>query len=280
MHVPPELLAKRPALLLAVHAAAFWPVWRWYLDRMNDGADEPWAVIALAAALFVSWPSRSLRIDGADHLLSLAALLTLVYAASAPFAPPLVRALLAMAALACSWTSIAGARERLPAVLALLALSLPVLASLQFYAGFPLRVATTSGATGLLNVAGFDVVRVGTSMARDGHMVLVDAPCSGVRMWWTACVLCCVLAAQRLRLTFRGMAFSLLLALPIVLAANSARAAMLFLLETAASPPSPLAHSLVGIATFTLVAVLLLASERLQNLWRPRLPLEPAMVRA
>jgi exosortase len=267
-----ERVAARPLWLLLALLAAFWPVWRWYLARLDDGSDEPWAALALAAALFVSWPARELRLVPTDALLRVAAGFTLLYAAMAPFAPPLVRAVLAMAALACVWTSVAGARARLPVALALSMLSLPVIASLQFYAGFPLRVLTAAGATQMLQLAGLEVVRAGTSMELDGRLVLVDAPCSGVRMAWTACVLCCVLLGQRSRVTWGALFVALAFALPVVLFANAARAAALFLLETSGSAPSDVLHSLVGILTFALVAVGLLASDRLQRRWSSRGP--------
>jgi hypothetical protein len=53
--------------------------------------------------------------------------------------------------------------------------------------------------------------------------------------------------------------------LPIVLAGNSLRAALLFLIETADTPMPGYLHSLVGSVTFAIVAALLLASEKLQT---------------
>ena len=259
-----EWLARRPALLVVLHALAFWPVWRWYAERLGDGGDERWALAALGAAAYVSWPARGFRFQPRDPLLALAAALTLLYAAAAPFAPPLVRAVLAMGALAATWTSVADARSKLWPVIGLLVLSVPVIESLQFYAGYPLRWITAAGATALLNLGGLDVARVGTNMSQGSHLVLVDAPCSGVRMLWTGCVLVCVLAAQRERPGLVRLALAGLLALPVVLAANSLRAALLFVLETSATPPSSFWHAAVGVASFTVVGLLLYASERLQ----------------
>lgn len=265
-----DLLRRQPWLLLAAHAACFWPVWQWYVQRMNDGSDEPWALAALGAAVLLSWPRTGLRLVERDTLLATGTALTMVYAVLAPFAPPLVRALAALSALGCVWISLSGARERAPAVIGLLALSVPVIASLQFYAGYPLRIVTAGGATALLNLFGGDVMREGTNMMSGGHLVIVDAPCSGVRMMWTAAALCCVLAGLRNRLSWTGLAVSLLLVAPIVLVANAVRAALLFLIETAAEPPPPVLHAGVGVVTFVLVAVLLLASEQLQARWERR----------
>jgi exosortase len=268
--VTADLLRRRPWLLLAAHAACFWPVWLWYAQRMNDGSDEPWALAALAAAGLLSWPRAGLRLDEHDILLAAGTALTMVYAVLAPFAPPLVRALAALCALGCVWLSLSGARERAPAVIGLLALSVPVIASLQFYAGYPLRIITAEGATALLNLCGGDVVREGSHMMSGGRVVIVDAPCSGVRMMWTAAALCCVLAGLRSRVSWAGLAISLLLVVPVVLVANTIRAALLFILETAAEPPPEILHSGVGVFTFVIVALLLLASEHLQGRWAGR----------
>lgn len=265
-----DLQGRHSGLLVALHAAGFWPVWRWYIQRLNDGSDEPWAIVALFAAALLSWPRQGFRLDVRDPLIAAAAVLTLVYAALAPFTPPLVRAVLAMAALACSWVSVTGSRDRLPAVAGLLVLSIPVIASLQFYAGYPLRIVTAAAATEMLNLFSFDIALAGTSMSADGRTVLVDAPCSGVRMLWTGSVLCCVLAALR-DASWRSTMAALLLAVPVVLFVNGVRAALLFLLEIRATPAPAAMHSLVGVATFVLAAGLLLWSDAFQSrMQRPR----------
>jgi exosortase len=257
-----ESIWRSPGLVIAAHALAVWPVWRWYLARTTDGSDEPWGIAALLAALVLTWPhDRRLRLDERDPLLVAAVALTLLYAILVPFAPPLVRAAIAMAALACSWVSITDARRKAPVIVALFVLSVPVIASMQFYAGYPLRTVTTALATGLLNVFGMGVEHAGTTMTWQGKSVLVDAPCSGVRMLWAGAFLACLLAAQRPSISWRGLAMVLMAVLPIALVANGIRAALLFILETRATPPSEMLHSSVGVATFILAGVSLLAME-------------------
>jgi exosortase/archaeosortase family protein len=265
-----ETLRRHPGLLAALHAACFWPVWHWYGQRLNDGSDEPWGLVALLAATLATWPRNGMRLDARDPLLGFATVLTLLYAALAPFAPPLLRAVVAMGALAASVVSVTGSRDRLPAIAGLLVLSVPVIASLQFYAGYPLRVVTAIGATELLNLFGLDIARVGTSMSAGGRTVLVDAPCSGVRMLWTGALLCCVLAALRPSIGWRSLFVGLLAVLPVVLLVNTVRAALLFLLESRPAPAPSGLHALVGIATFVLAAALILASETLQQRWMRR----------
>ena len=181
---------------LALHAAALWPHGLWAARRMLDGSDEPLGVAALAALLI--WLVRAaprLRIE--PRLSWLAASATLTVAATAAYwlAPPLPAALLAALALAahlCAW--LPARAPRLPlAGLALLAL--PIVASLQFYAGYPLRVLTAEVSAGLLQAAGLAAERSGAAMTVNGRLVIVDAPCSGVQMAWLAYFAACAVAA-------------------------------------------------------------------------------------
>jgi hypothetical protein len=48
-------------------------------------------------------------------------------------------------------------------------LALPVVSSLQFYAGYPLRVVTAEASRWLLGAAGFDASREGSAMLVDGR---------------------------------------------------------------------------------------------------------------
>jgi len=59
-------------------------------------------------------------------------------------------------------------------------LALPLVSSLQFYAGYPLRLITAQASTWLLQAGGWTAARSGTAMLVDGRLVIVDAPCSGL----------------------------------------------------------------------------------------------------
>ena len=65
-------------------------------------------------------------------------------------------------------------------------LSLPVVASLQFYAGYPMRLAAAEGAVRLLELGGIVVARNGVSIEVGGMAIAVDPACSGIRMLWHA----------------------------------------------------------------------------------------------
>lgn len=250
------LLATRGVAALAVLLAG-WPVLRWYVLRLNDGSDEPYGLAALAAALFFA-PWRGWREPLPPRRHAQLALLLLVYCAAYPFAPPLVRALLFVALLGLA----AAPRGHALAWSTLLALSLPLVATLQFYAGYPLRVLTAHLCTPLLALGGLTVRASGTTLAWAGERVIVDTPCSGLRMLWTGLLLAAVLACHQ-RLPARA-AFQLFRrAAALVFVANVLRATVLFCLETNLWPNPAWAHETTGLLLFALAAAALLAlSER------------------
>lgn len=176
-----------PLAWLALHAAALWPHWRWAAARVADGSDDPLGLAALAALLFfvAAGASRMRAAPRAGWLL--AALGLSVAATAAGFAaPPLIGALLAALALACSLQAFMPAGHALVPFAGLAVLALPLLSSMQFYAGYPLRVLTAEVSAWLLQIAGMEALRAGSAMQVNGLWVIVDAPCSGVQMVWMA----------------------------------------------------------------------------------------------
>lgn len=251
-----EKLRTLPATRGAAVAAlllAGWPVLRWYALRLDDGSDEPHGLAALAAALcFAPWAAWRETLSPRRH--RLLALALLVYCVTFPFTPPPARSLLFVAMLGLA----AAPRGYAFAWTTLLALSLPIVATLQFYLGYPLRVLTATLCASLLALGGLRVEASGTTLAWAGERVIVDTPCSGLRMLWTGLVFAAVLACHH-RLDTRG-AFALFrYAALTVFAANTLRAAAVFCLETRLWPDPPWAHESAGLALFALAALLLVA---------------------
>ena len=183
--------------------ASGWRCWpprsgrpRWWMgQRMLDGSDEPLGLLALAALAVLLWHCRG-RLRAAPRLGWLALALAGAVAST--------RAAGAGAAAAChrcsgcwrwarAWPPSCRRRVATAPVLGLSLLSLPLLASLQFYAGYPLRVVTAEASRWLL-AAGFSAQRSGASLLVDGQLVIVDAPCSGVQMLWLGYFTACVVA--------------------------------------------------------------------------------------
>jgi len=130
---------NRTLLIFGVQLAAFWPVWRWYVLRVVDSADQTWGLLALATALLIVLQKKATK-KSFEHSLTLPTLLVLLYVVTYPAFPPLARAGVAFTALGVTLSLLRFGRPLHPGVLGLLWLSLPVIPSFQFYGGYPLRV--------------------------------------------------------------------------------------------------------------------------------------------
>ena len=93
-----------PKLFLLSQFAAFWPVWRWYLQRMLDGSDEPWGILACVTVLLVLLRKGAWNAPG-TLTIRLCSALTVLYILSYPLTPPLLRAVLAVMMLSLSLSS-------------------------------------------------------------------------------------------------------------------------------------------------------------------------------
>jgi len=239
---------------LALQAAALLPTWLWMAARLRDGSDDPLGLLAIAALAWLLWRDRAaLRAAPRLGWLALAALGTLAATAARGGVPPLAASLVALLAFACGLLAFLPRRSGAAPVLGLAALALPLLSSLQFYAGYPLRVVTAEASRWLL-APGFQVTREGSSLWIDGRLVIVDAPCSGVQMVWFGYFTACAVALfQRRALDDRRFLARLPLVGVLVLAGNIARNSVLVAFEGAARPLAPWAHEALGLAVLALV---------------------------
>jgi exosortase/archaeosortase family protein len=243
---------------LAIHALALWPHGLWATRRMTDGSDDPLGAAAVIALVAWLWREReALRPTPRLAWLGVAALLALGATAALYTAPPLAAALLAVLSLAAH--AFAWLPERAPraALAGLALLALPLVASLQFYVGYPLRVFTAQFSAWLLQAVGLEAERSGASMTVGGQLVVVDAPCSGVQMAWMAYYAACAAGAF-----MRRRDASLLRRLPLVgltvLAANVLRNTLLVALEARPQGLAPWAHEAIGLAALAVVVVVTL----------------------
>ena len=237
--------------------------------RLRRSAGHPGVVGAGRAGLAAA---RGLRPPPRLVWLSLALVGTIAATAlrdgvgGLPTLPPLLVGLMAVIAVACALLAFLPSDTAAAPVLGLAVLALPLLSSLQFYAGYPLRVMTAEVSRWLLQPA-FDVLRDGSSLWVDGRQVIVDAPCSGVQMVWLGYFTACVVAAIRWpqaagaagRATLAGgLSDRLFLTrLPlvgaIVLAGNIVRNSVLVGCEGAGAPLAPWAHQALGLFLLSLV---------------------------
>jgi exosortase/archaeosortase family protein len=136
-------------------------------------------------------------------------------------------------------------------VLALAILALPLIASLQFYAGYPLRVITAEISRWLLGIW-FAVQREGSSLLVDGQLIIVDAPCSGVQMAWAGYFTACAAALLKGR-TDRAFLLRLPLVGLTVLVGNVLRNTVLVALEASGYGASAFIHQTVGLLVLAVV---------------------------
>lgn len=238
----------RPGLLLM----AFWPVWPWYLSRLSDGSDEPWGLFALALLALLIWQAPPSESKPAHHRADwLMMTWLLLYLLGFAWLPDLLKALLAMLALA---SVLASGRGPQPGIYGLALLSLPWLASLQFYLGFPMRWLIAQGAVLMLRLNGLNVTAEGAALHWGQQIVLIDAPCSGVKMLWVAGLLACLLMYWhqlnwKKALILSGLTFA------GVLLANLSRAVTLFYFEAGIFSEPRGMHTLSGLTAFALLSL-------------------------
>ncbi|MGH9943303.1 MAG: archaeosortase/exosortase family protein [Pyrinomonadaceae bacterium] len=277
-------IERTTVLVVGLQLAAYWPVWHWYWLRLaGGGGDEAWGPLALLTAIIAfALPAthsagrarevaaedetQDARLDGGSGggriPLLWPTVLVLIYAATYPVLPPLGRACVAFAGLGCTLSLWRFGRAFDPATLGLLWLSLPLVPSLQFYGGYPLRALVAQASAPLLRLGGLVVVPEGACLRWGEQLIWIDAPCSGVRMLWAGMFLACLLACV-FRLSRRQTLFLFGLALVSIIAGNVWRALALFYLEAGIyEPPFAWAHGGVGVAAFALVGVGVVAAAR------------------
>ena len=243
---------------LALQFAALMPTWAWMVQRMRDGSDDPLGLVALVALAALAWQCRSeLRASPRLGWLALAGIGTVLATllrsglGGVPALPPLAAGLVAVLAPACGLLAFLPRRVAALPVAGLAVLALPLLSSLQFYAGYPLRVVTAEASRWLL-APGFEVAREGTNLMVDGRLVIVDAPCSGVQMVWLGYFTACAVAlwARRSDRAFLGRLPMVGL---LVLGGNIVRNSVLVAFEGAGHALAPWAHNTLGLLVLAAV---------------------------
>lgn len=227
-------------------AASLLPEIVWFIRRLDDGSDEPLGLAALALALLLAWRDRrSIRPTNLSR--GSGALLLLASALATPWLPPLLRAATAVAGVALFY-----GMHRRPGITALLMLSLPVIASLQFWAGYPLRALSAAGVVEILHLCGVTSSRAGTGILTDGQTINVDPACSGIRMLWHILAAGAALAAFH-RLSVRRSIALLLIAAALAIPANMLRALLLVAESCGKLPTAGIFHEGAGLLCTAIV---------------------------
>ena len=255
-----------PALLQLVALA---PVLWWLGKRLDDGNDEPLGLLTLGLVLVLVWRDRS-SLHTSQQARIVGAVLVLLSVIGIHWLPPMIRAGLAISGIAACYGI-----QRRAGLMGLLALSLPLAASMQFFLGYPMRVAAAEGAVRLLELFSLVVSRSGTQIELGGQVIGVDPACGGVRMLWHALAAAMALAAIH-RLSWRATAIGGVSAIVLVIPANAARAALLVVKESGRLPEMLLGHGGIGLASFAIVVVPLWFA--ISSRARPAFPAAAAVV--
>lgn len=248
-------------------AAAAWPSASWYAAEL---AKSPWALAppALFAWHVASGARSSARgraggdsgangandsngANGANRVApgALATAFVLAYAVTHPVLPSIFAAAWIALAAAALGSAARGARRFEPGLGALALLALPVIPELQLTVGYPLRVVAGEVAAWVLRAGGAVVERTGATLAIGGERVVVDAPCSGVSMWWAA-LLVAAWWATRAGAGWRRTAVAGAAATVAVLFANGLRSAALVRVAPMSIDVPAWAHEAVGLVCF------------------------------
>ncbi len=241
--------------------AATWDAWRWYATRLSA---EPEQGLALALTLGVfallampRWLAR--RPAGHVPLLPVAALLAL-YSVLVVVAPSIFQA--AVAVIAVLYVAYRAVFDRTPplAFYGLVALSLPVLPSLQFVLGYPMRLVSAWLTVGLLELHGLGISRQGTFVVINGETVQFDAPCSGVSSLWALVLVALFISLVR-NVSTAGTVAMVALAGFVAIGANVIRVASLLYAEANGwTETTPALHEGIGLVAFGFAALAICAA--------------------
>ena len=244
-------------VVVTMSVLAFWPVWPWYLARVVSSPDDGWGLLAWVAIAAMCYRQRMAGVN-AGAVMWPAMTLTVLYAATYLFLPPLLRGVLAVSAIAIMLGNVFFNTRCHLGLLVLALLSLPVVPSLQFYLGYPLRELIGQVAAPLLNLGGLLVTAEGSSLQWNGALVWIDAPCSGIKMLWAGLFLTGVLACI-LELCFTRSLLALMAACVAVITGNIFRTLGLFYIEAGIVEVPAWMHEGVGVASFAVAGVVIAA---------------------
>jgi len=264
---------------VALPALSLWPIWHWSARRMTDGSDDPLGVLALIALIGLVFGARRQLAQAPRLRWMLVSLALAGLAVTIGSLPILVCAVIAVLAMVCAVLAVRDSSQPVLAWLGLGLLALPVISSLQFFVGYPLRVVTAEVTAWVLGVFGVEAMREGSTLAVSGQLIMVDAPCSGIQMAWIGYFTAC-LAAGWLRMRDGVFLRRAAGVGAVVLTGNIVRNTVLVALEAQGRVPQ-WAHEAVGILVFIGVCagVLCLMMRRLTGP-ASRAPVLPAAVRA
>lgn len=220
------------SFFIVVSLLAFWPSWFWFAKRTLDKSDEPLGILSLLSLVFFVISDKNTSTE--QHRLSNLSLIAICillgsYILSFSLLPNIIQAGIAVL------TMLLLIGDKRAGLWGLAMLCLPIVSSMQYYIGYPIRLAVTQLSARLLSLSEIPVYASGINLGLQGHIVAMDEPCSGIKMLWLAIYLSFILAtvykwkiAKTIVLTVYSMVACIV--------ANSVRVSSLFIVESGLIP--------------------------------------------
>ena len=246
MMLPSRMAYWLPIIL----ALACWPMWERIAFNLKV---DIVGIIGLLPGVIALALLRRTRTSSIPYPLALPTLLLLLYTAVYHATLPLAHEMLAMTAIAALVSALLLGRRLHLALWGLLLLSLPVIPSLQFFLGYPLRAIVAQLVAPMLRATGYGVLPEGACLRWGVDLIAIDAPCSGVKMLWSGLFLACALAMY-LRLPPGRTIIVNVCALVFVIAGNALRASALFYPEARVLNLPSWGHTGIGLIIFCAIA--------------------------
>lgn len=237
--------------LFASTILAAWPHWLWMVRRSSDGSDDPWGIVALLTLVALVYIDKDkLRVPQASAL-SLTALCMVAATAMWGWLPPILSTAFALAGCSVFIANMLPPQRKLMPLLSLAILALPLVASLNFYLGYPLRWFCAQSTSVMLSLLGTDTTPAGASLWWNGKTILIDAPCAGIAMLWIGLYFGALFSYLNNARTFRTI-LNLSMASTLVIIANIVRNTLLFYKESGLVDLPHWTHEAIGLLTFAL----------------------------
>jgi len=245
-----------PLVLILCALTASWPQWMWLARRAGDGSDDPWGVLALFT-LVVLFSLEKDRLS-LPRSAGLAASIVLIVAGSLCLGllPPIMAAALALSGLTLLIWAMLPKKCPLTPLLILAMLALPLVASLNFYLGYPLRWLCAQASALGLSLMGLSVTPMGAALLWNGKTVLIDTPCAGIAMLWVGMYLAALFSYLNAASLLRSCA-NLTAAVIIVVAGNILRNVLLFYKEAGLVALPHWTHEAIGLLVFGMIVPLI-----------------------
>jgi len=224
----------------------------WYYGRMNDGSDNNWGWFALLMVLVISyfkWAQKEKERRVKFNYLVINFLVFCYFMAMLFSVPMLLQSVILALIVAIALCYFNGLKRLNLGIVGLMILSLPLFASLDFYCGYPLRLLIGRIGLWFISLQGLNVSLEGVNFVFANKVILIDGPCSGIKMMWMASFLVFSFVAHFEFSARQSLKLSVMACITVLIA-NVLRVSALFYLESGLLAELKWMHELVGLVCY------------------------------